>query len=67
MAANTSHIDIGAIQRREAADGSPAPNTSYVDVGAIQREEAAGGGGFVPYPRPRGIRAGVDEMTGGMH
>lgn len=50
MAANTSYIDIGAIQRREAVGGAPAANTSYVDLGAIQREEeeAGGGGGVVP-------------------
>ena len=47
MAANTSYVDIGAIQRREAADGSPAANTSYADQGAIQREEAVAAGGRI--------------------
>lgn len=36
-----SFRDIGAIQRREAADGSPVANTSYNDLGGIQREEAS--------------------------
>ena len=44
-----SYVDIGAIQRREAADGSPTARTSYVDIGAVQRQEAAAAGGaFIP-------------------
>lgn len=28
-------------------------------------KDAGGGGGFVPFPKPRGTRAGIMNMTGG--
>jgi hypothetical protein len=34
----------------------------YVAVG-----EVVAGGGFVPYPRPRGLHGGMGGMSGGMH
>ena len=58
--ATQSYVDIGAVQRREPADGSPAANTSYRDIGAVQRQEAAAAAGG---PFPHYIRR---WHTGGM-
>jgi hypothetical protein len=45
----------------------------YVDpyamfrIPSIARRHVAAAAGFVPYPRPRGLRAGMGELVGGMH
>lgn len=57
-----STID-GIIAEVECKDPDNQTNVDHVRITVHYTE---GGGGFIPFPRPRGMRAGMSVLSGGM-
>ena len=62
-------IDVGATLSTEIPDeddiaATARPSGSSWDIGCWEFVQA--GGGFIPYPHPRGLNAGMLDMSGGL-